>query len=58
MRMLTHNMLMCNKKGVQNGYPLAIKARRVLYEETEYSAEFVVNMIAKLEYPALVKAVR
>ena len=36
MRLLTHNMLICNKKGVKNGYPLKIRANRVCYEETDF----------------------
>ncbi len=55
MRLLTHNMLICNKKGVVNGYPLAIKANRLVYEETEFSKEFTASMLAKVEWSALVK---
>ena len=55
MRLLTHNMLICNKKGVVNGYPLAIKATRLVYEETEFSTEFTRSMLNKVEWSALVK---
>jgi multifunctional methyltransferase subunit TRM112 len=29
MKLLTHNMLQCHIKGVQNGYPLKIEAEKV-----------------------------
>lgn len=57
MRLLTHNMLMCNKKGVQNGFPLRIKAEKLVYEETEFNPVFIQHMIRKLEYPALLQAI-
>ncbi len=56
MRLLTHNMLMCNKKGVLNGFPLKIQASKLVYEETEFNAVFVAHMVQKLEYPALLQA--
>ncbi|CAD7957147.1 unnamed protein product [Amoebophrya sp. A120] len=57
MRLLTHNMLQCNKKGVQNGFPLRIKASKIVYEETEFNAVFIAAMVRKVEYPALLKAI-
>ncbi|CAD7932512.1 unnamed protein product [Amoebophrya sp. A25] len=57
MRLLTHNLLMCNKKGVENGFPLKIKPQRVIYEETEYNPTFTTAMIRKIEYPALLEAI-
>eukprot|EP00392_Amoebophrya_sp_AT5.2_P013104 g13215.t1 len=50
-------MLMCNKKGVQNGFPLRIKAEKLVYEETEFNPVFIQHMIRKLEYPALLQAI-
>ena len=29
MRLITHNMLKCNIRGVENGYPLKIEAEEV-----------------------------
>ena len=29
MKLLTHNMLQCHIKGVQNGYPLKVEAEKV-----------------------------
>ena len=52
MRLITHNMLMCNKKGVKNGYPLKIEAEETKVIETEYSKEFVQKMLQKIDYGA------
>ena len=57
MRLLTHNMLMCNKKGVSKGFPLKIKADKIVYEPTDFSPDFTVSMVKKLEYDALFGAV-
>ena len=54
MRLITHNMLCCNIKGVTNGYPLRIEAELVEVRETEFDADFITNMLAKIEYSALV----
>ncbi|CAE7473433.1 TRM112A [Symbiodinium natans] len=56
MRLLTHNLLQCNKKGVQKGYPLIIQAAAMKYEESPFDKDFVSAMIPKLEYDALLKA--
>ena len=56
MKLLTHNLLKCNKKGVRNGFPLIIKASKMKYEESPYEKSFVSAMIPKLEYDALIKA--
>ena len=29
MKLFTHNLLVCNKKGVKDGYPLKIEAKKV-----------------------------
>mmetsp|Transcript_156723 Transcript_156723/g.480838 ORF Transcript_156723/g.480838 Transcript_156723/m.480838 type:complete len:138 (+) Transcript_156723:67-480(+) len=57
MRLLTHNLLQCNKKGVTNGFPLIIKPAVMKYEESEFDQETVAAMVPKLEYSALLKAV-
>jgi multifunctional methyltransferase subunit TRM112 len=36
MKLLTHNMLTCHIKGVQNGYPLKIEAEQVETREADY----------------------
>jgi hypothetical protein len=62
MKLLTHNMLQCNKKGcTSNNYPLALHAEEVAREESEFRPEFIKHMLAKLDYSALAfaaKAVR
>eukprot|EP00929_Paragymnodinium_shiwhaense_P114443 TRINITY_DN82846_c0_g1_i1.p2 TRINITY_DN82846_c0_g1~~TRINITY_DN82846_c0_g1_i1.p2 ORF type:complete len:139 (-),score=48.14 TRINITY_DN82846_c0_g1_i1:33-449(-) len=57
MRLLTHNLLQCNKKGVNNGFPLIIKAQKLKYEETQFEKDFVVAMLPKLEWSAVLQAV-
>eukprot|EP00930_Biecheleria_cincta_P090491 TRINITY_DN79886_c0_g1_i1.p1 TRINITY_DN79886_c0_g1~~TRINITY_DN79886_c0_g1_i1.p1 ORF type:complete len:137 (+),score=25.69 TRINITY_DN79886_c0_g1_i1:55-465(+) len=56
MRLLTHNLLQCNKKGVKNGYPLIIRALNVKYEESPYDMDYTAAMIPKVMYDALLKA--
>ena len=51
MRLLTHNMLM--SPGTKNGYPLAIEVEKMEEVEAEFSAEFMVRMVEKVDYPAL-----
>ncbi|KAF0691966.1 Aste57867_16872 [Aphanomyces stellatus] len=52
MRLITHNMLMCNKKGVENGFPLVLKPEETEVVPSEFSATFIVKMIAKLDWAA------
>lgn len=54
MRLITHNMLRCNVKGVKNGYPLKIEVVKVESVDAEYNPDFVTRMIPKLEWNALV----
>jgi len=61
MRLLTHNMLMCSKKSCSRGngttnFPLQIKATKMERQESEFNKEFIVHMLPKLDWPALVKA--
>mmetsp|Transcript_108765 Transcript_108765/g.351136 ORF Transcript_108765/g.351136 Transcript_108765/m.351136 type:complete len:138 (-) Transcript_108765:262-675(-) len=56
MRLLTHNLLQCNKKGVTNGFPLIIRPTVMQYEESQYDKDFTAAMIPKLEYTALLQA--
>lgn len=56
MRILSHNMLMCNVKGcVSNNFPLIIRATQVENIESPFNPEFVINVLPKLDWPALVK---
>mmetsp|Transcript_24322 Transcript_24322/g.43982 ORF Transcript_24322/g.43982 Transcript_24322/m.43982 type:complete len:126 (-) Transcript_24322:127-504(-) len=58
MRLLTHNFLKSNVKGTEKGYPLKIEATEIVTEETPVDATFCVKMLSKLNYDALLGAVR
>ncbi|CAA0842251.1 Multifunctional methyltransferase subunit TRM112-like protein [Striga hermonthica] len=58
MRLLTHNMLSSNIKGVTNGYPLKIEVEKVVQREVELNPDFLRNMFGKVEWKALVDASR
>lgn len=45
-------MLMCNKKGIKNGYPLKIVATKVKIVEMEMNQELVRKLITKLDMEA------
>ncbi len=55
MRLLTHNLLQCNRKGCVGGFPLKVQATATSVEESEFNADFVRAMLSKLEYQALVE---
>ena len=38
MRLITHNLLKCNVKGIENGYPLIIEAGSIEVAESEFDA--------------------
>eukprot|EP00611_Tribonema_gayanum_P018382 TRINITY_DN31477_c0_g1_i1.p1 TRINITY_DN31477_c0_g1~~TRINITY_DN31477_c0_g1_i1.p1 ORF type:complete len:123 (-),score=21.95 TRINITY_DN31477_c0_g1_i1:24-392(-) len=52
MRLITHNLLKSNVRGVE-GYPLIIEAETVREQESEFSADFIHNMLGKLEWGVL-----
>ena len=52
MRLITHNILRSNVRGIE-GYPLTIEAETTREQETEYSADFIHNMLGRLNWPAL-----
>ncbi|XP_077212970.1 multifunctional methyltransferase subunit TRM112 homolog A-like [Tasmannia lanceolata] len=58
MRLLTHNMLSCNIKGVVNGFPLRLEVEKFVEKEAEFKADFLRNMFSKIEWKALVDAAR
>ncbi|MCL7031808.1 hypothetical protein MKW94_002768 [Papaver nudicaule] len=58
MRLLTHNMLSCNIKGVTNGFPLGLEITKREIKEVEFNSDFVRNMFAKIEWKALVNAAK
>jgi multifunctional methyltransferase subunit TRM112 len=41
MRLLTHNMLSLNIKGVANGFPLRIKVEKAIEKQVELNASFL-----------------
>lgn len=58
MRLLTHNMLSSNIKGVSNGFPLRIEVEKVVEKTVEFNPDFLKNMFAKVQWKALVDASR
>lgn len=56
MRLLTHNMLSSNIKGVTNGFPLGIEVGKMVEKEVELNVDFLRNMFHKIEWKALVDA--
>ncbi|KAK0576385.1 hypothetical protein LWI29_016633 [Acer saccharum] len=58
MRVLTHNMLSSNIKGVTNGFPLGIEVEKVIEKQVDFNPDFLKNMFIKIEWKALVDASR
>ncbi|XP_054784798.1 multifunctional methyltransferase subunit TRM112 homolog A-like [Prosopis cineraria] len=58
MRLLTHNMLSSNIKGVTNGFPLRIEAEKVVEKTVEMNADFLKTMFEKIQWKAFVDASR
>ena len=56
MKLLTHNLLRSNVKGVKKGYPLRIEAGKVEVKETDFNAEFIKRMLDRLDWAALRQA--
>eukprot|EP00640_Fibrocapsa_japonica_P006131 CAMPEP_0113945636 /NCGR_PEP_ID=MMETSP1339-20121228/48841_1 /TAXON_ID=94617 /ORGANISM="Fibrocapsa japonica" /LENGTH=118 /DNA_ID=CAMNT_0000951311 /DNA_START=26 /DNA_END=382 /DNA_ORIENTATION=- /assembly_acc=CAM_ASM_000762 len=50
-------MLKSNIKGVENGFPLTIEASQIYEEEAEFNADFMQQLIPKLEWAAVRAAV-
>ncbi|KAJ7965713.1 Multifunctional methyltransferase subunit trm112-like protein [Quillaja saponaria] len=58
MRLITHNMLSSNIKGVTNGFPLRIEAEKVVEKSVEVDPKFLKNMFVKIDWKALAEACR
>lgn len=58
MRLLTHNMLSSNIKGVANGFPLLIEVEKVIEKQVDFNPDFLKNIFPKIEWQALVQASR
>ena len=57
MRLIAHNMLKSNIKGVENGYPLAIDLENLEIKEREFDPELVVKLLSKIEYMVVKQAI-
>ena len=55
MRLITHNMLKCNVKGVENGYPLRIEADEVseVGADNPFDVVFMRGLLRKVNLGAL-----
>jgi multifunctional methyltransferase subunit TRM112 len=60
MRLITHNMLKCNVKGVENGYPLVIQAEEVTEVEADnpFDLDFMRGLLKKINMKGLRSAIR
>ena len=56
MKLLTHNMLSCHIKGVQDGFPFKIEATKVDEVDADYDPDFLRRMYPRLEWSALREA--
>jgi multifunctional methyltransferase subunit TRM112 len=57
MKLMTHNLLACNKKGcTTNNFPLKIIATQTGLINAEYDEDLVKKMLKKLDLPALTLA--
>ncbi|KAK3284646.1 hypothetical protein CYMTET_7709 [Cymbomonas tetramitiformis] len=56
MRLLTHNMLANNAKGVTKGFPLGLEVTAVETKEAEFNPDFLKKMVPKLEWGAFCEA--
>lgn len=54
MKLLTHNLLMCNKKGCTiNNYPLTIQASKVIAKPNKYDEELLRRFLKKIDLNGL-----
>ncbi len=56
MKLLTHNMLSCHIKGVQNGFPFKIDPVKVQEVDADYDPDFLRHIFPRLEWKALSEA--
>ena len=56
MRLLTHNLLMCNRKQCSGGFPLSIVATETKLTESEFNPAQIRSLLSRIEYEALVQA--
>lgn len=58
MKLLTHNMLSSNIKGVTTGFPLGIEAEKIIERPVDLNPDFLKNIFSKIEWKPLVEASR
>ncbi|KAH1057591.1 hypothetical protein J1N35_035656 [Gossypium stocksii] len=58
MRLLTHNMLSSNIKGVTKGFPLKIEVEKVVEKQVEINHDFLRNIFPKVDWKAFSDAAR
>ncbi|KAH3742714.1 Multifunctional methyltransferase subunit TRM112 [Pelomyxa schiedti] len=59
MKLLTHNILMCVKKGcTEEHFPLKIEVVKATQVRSDFNEGFIRNMLSRLHWPALVMAGR
>lgn len=59
MKLLTHNMLICNRKGCTiEHFPMKIEPTKLGVHESEFNPAFILNVLPKIEWAALVKGAR
>uniref|UniRef100_A0A8B9WDA3 Multifunctional methyltransferase subunit TRM112-like protein n=1 Tax=Bos mutus grunniens TaxID=30521 RepID=A0A8B9WDA3_BOSMU len=57
MRLLTHNLLSSHVRGMgPRGFPLRLQATEVRINPVEFNPDFIVRMIPKVEWAALLEA--
>lgn len=57
MRLMTHNLLMCNKKGCTiNNFPLRIKCTESVINKVDFDYDLVTRTIKKMDLSALTEA--
>ena len=56
MKLLTHNMLSCHIKGVQNGFPFRIDPVKVEEVDADFDPDFLRHIFPRLEWKALCEA--
>jgi multifunctional methyltransferase subunit TRM112 len=58
MKLLTHNLLRSNVKGVQNGFPLRIEVLEKENVHVEFNPAFITKMLNRLDWIALRQAAK
>jgi multifunctional methyltransferase subunit TRM112 len=53
MRLLTHNLMMCNRKQCSGGFPLRIAVRESKTTESEFNPSHIKAMLGRIDYEAL-----